>query len=275
MSVKIRAVIVDDEPLARDALRVMLKGDREIEIVAECGDGREAVAAVREFAPDIIFLDVQMPDLDGFAVVERIGIENMPVTIFVTAFDRYALRAFAAHALDYLLKPFDHERFDDAIARAKQSVRQRKFGEASDNLFALIKEIKDSSQKSPSETAGEESGASGNKELPERLAIKASGSIYFLKTETIDWIEATGDYARLYADGKAHLMRETMTRLHARLDPKKFLRIHRSIIVNIESIKDVQPLFNGAYIVTLTSGKRLKSSRGYRSELQSLLDEAR
>lgn len=281
---KIRAVIVDDEPLARRALRALLAADSEIEIVAECGNGRDAVSVIRAQNPDVVFLDVQMPDADGFEVVKQIGAAQMPVIVFVTAYDQYALRAFAAHALDYLLKPFDHERFDDALKRAKHSARNRKIGALSENLFALLKEMGDDSaapdvsESAIAKNAGE---PARDDEQPfaaplERLTIKADRRIYFLKVEEIDWIEATGDYARLHtAGGKTHLMRETMSRLHARLDRKKFIRIHRSIIVNVESVTDIQPLFKSEFIFTLNGGKRLKSGRGYRSEFQALLDEAR
>jgi two-component system, LytTR family, response regulator len=267
---KIRALIVDDETLAREVLSVMLVDDDEIEIIAECRNGREAVKAIREKSPDIVFLDIQMPETDGFQVIEEIGAKQMPVTVFVTAFDKHALQAFEAHALDYLLKPFDHERFDTALQRAKTAVRQRKLGEMSENLLAVLQEMKSENNKLSSETEKR------NQQEPiDRVVIKASGKIYFLKTVEIDWIEASGDYLTLHSGGKNHLIRETMQDFLAKLDAKKFIRIHRSTIVNIEQIKDIQPLFKGEYIITLNSGKRLKSSRGYRSELQAMLDEAR
>lgn len=273
MNPKIRAIIVDDESLAREALLVMLGDDSEIEVIAECRNGREAVAAIREQLPDVVFLDIQMPEMDGFQVIEEIGVEQMPVTVFVTAFDKHALRAFEAHALDYLLKPFDHDRFDTALQRAKTQVRQQRLGEISENLFAVMQDMNFKSGES--EADNRKSDKNIQKEPIDRVVIKASGRIYFLKTEEIDWIEASGDYLSLHSAGKSHLIRETMNNFHAKLDAKKFLRIHRSTIVNVERIKDIQPLFKGEYVITLTSGKRLKSSRGYRCELQSLLDEAR
>jgi len=267
---KIRALVVDDESLAREALLVMLGGDPEIEVIAECRNGREAVQIIREQSPDIVFLDIQMPEMDGFQVIEDVGTKQMPVTVFVTAYDKHALRAFEAHALDYLLKPFDHERFNTALQRAKTFVRQQKLGEISESLFAVLQDMNADSDELPSET---DKGA--QKEPVDRVVIKSGGRIYFLKTEEIDWVEGAGDYLTLHSGSQTHLIRETMGNFHAKLDSQKFLRIHRSTIVNIERIKDIKPLFKGEYVITLTSGKRLKSSRGYRHELQSLLDEAR
>jgi len=268
MQQKIRTMIVDDEPLARDALRVMLVADPDIEIVAECGSGLEAIAEIRKQSLDLVFLDVQMPDADGFQVIREIGIEKMPLTVFVTAYDKYAIRAFDARALDYLLKPFDHERFEDTLRRAKKQIHQQKLGATGEKLLALLGDMR-VAPKSHAQQAG--SGI----EKTTRLAIKSSGRIYFIKTDEIDWVEATGDYVRLHVGNKSHLMRETMNSLHVRLDHKMFLRIHRSSVVNIERVKDIQPLFKGEYIITLTSGIELKSSRGYRHELQNLLDQAR
>lgn len=256
---KIRALIVDDESLAREALLVMLDDDPEIEVIAECRNGREAVTVIREQSPDVVFLDIQMPEMDGFQVVEEIGAKQMPVTIFVTAYDKHALRAFEAHALDYLLKPFDHERFSNALQRAKTRVRQQQLGDISEGLFAALRDLKPKAA-SPS---------------IDRVVIKSGGRIYFLKTEEIDWVEGAGDYLTLHSGSQTHLIRETMGNFHATLDPQKFLRIHRSTIVNIERIKDIRPIHKGEYVITLTSGISLKASRGYRHEIQSLLDQAR
>lgn len=275
MNRKIRALVVDDESLAREALLVMLGGDPEIEVIGECRNGREAVRIIREQSPDVVFLDIQMPEMDGFQVIEEIGAEQMPVTVFVTAFDKHALRAFEAHALDYLLKPFDHDRFESALHRAKITVRQQRLGEISESLLGALQDIKLQTGEPPSKTVHGKSGSAAHREPIDRVVIKSSRRIYFLKTEEIDWVEAAGDYLTLHSGGKTHLIRETMSDFHAKLNPKIFLRIHRSTIVNIERIKDIQPLFKGEYVITLTSGKRLKSSRGYRRELQPLLDQAR
>jgi two-component system LytT family response regulator len=263
----IRTLIVDDEPLARDAVRVLLGDDSDIIIIAECRNGKEAVKAIREQAPDLIFLDVQMPDLDGFKVIEQVGAEHMPVTVFVTAYDKYALRAFASHALDYILKPFDHERFNDALRRAKSQVRRQKFYEQSHRLLALLGEL----HGAPQVVAKEEDTA--QRKFFERLVIKSGGHIFFLQVDEIDWIEADGDYMRLHVGTKSHLLRETMNELAAKLDPQKFMRIHRSAIVNVERVKDIRPFFKGEHILTLTDGKQLKMSRAYRDKLQALLGQ--
>ena len=270
MNRKIRALIVDDEALARKALRAMLNDDPEMEVIAECRNGREAVAVIREQSPDIVFIDIQMPEMDGFEVIEEVGAAQMPVTVFVTAYDKHALRAFEAHALDYLLKPFDHDRFNTALQRAKIQVRQQKLSESSENLFSMLQDIKLKSNDSPPDT-----DKPAHQEPIDRVVIKASGRVYFLKVEEIDWVEAEGDYLSLHSGSQTHLIRETMRNFQAKLDPKKFLRIHRSTIVNIERIKDIRPLFKGEYVITLTNGKRLNSSRSYRHHLQKLLDQAR
>lgn len=275
MNRTIRALIVDDESLAREALLVMLNGDPEMEVVAECRNGKEAVTAIREQSPDVVFLDIQMPEMDGFQVVEEVGATRMPVTVFVTAYDKHALRAFEAHALDYVLKPFDHDRFDAVLRRAKTSVRQRRLGEISESLFAVLQDMNLKTGESPAGTDEIKPDRSTHKEPLERVVIKSGGRIYFLKVEEIDWVEGAGDYLSLHSGSQTHLIRETMGNFHAKLDPQKFLRIHRSTIVNVERIKDIRALYKGEYLITLTSGIGLKASRGYRHELQQLLDEAR
>ena len=253
MQTPIRTLIVDDEPLCRERLRTLLEGDADVAVVGECGDGAEAVAALREGGCDLVFLDVQMPILDGLEVVEAVGPGRMPTVVFVTAYDRYALRAFEVQALDYLLKPFDRERFDKALARAKAHVRRDRSAEASRQLLDLLKEARP-----------------GPRHL-ERLVIKSGGRIFFLKAEEIDWIEAAGNYLRLHAAGETHLLRETMNALEERLDPARFLRIHRSTMVNIERVKEIQPLFHGDYVVLLRDGTELTLSRTYRQRVQEVL----
>ncbi len=249
----IRTLIVDDEPLCRERLRTLLAADPDFTVVGECSDGAEAVATLRESPCDLIFLDVQMPVMDGLEVVEAIGPEQMPTVIFVTAYDRYALRAFEVQALDYLLKPFDRERFEKALTRAKANVRRDQSAEASRQLLALLGDTRP-----------------GRKHL-ERLVIKSGGRIFFLKMEEIDWIEAAGNYLRLHVGRETHLLRETMNALEGRIDPERFLRIHRSTIVNIERIREIQPLFHGDYVVLLRDGTELTLSRTYRQRLQEVL----
>ena len=275
MNQKIRALIVEDESLAREVLLVMLGNDPEIEIIAECRNGKEAVAAIRKNSPDVVFLDIHMPEMDGFQVIEQIGAAQMPVTIFVTAYDKHALRAFEMHALDYLLKPFDHDRFDNTLQRVKTIIRQKKLGEISESLLAMLQDVKPKAEKTSSETKDSMPEKIARKETMERVIVRSGGRIYFLKTEEIDWVEGSSNYLSLHIGGETHLIRETMGNFHSRLDSRKFLRIHRSTIVNIDRIKDIRPLFKGEYVITLKSGKRLKASRGYRHEIQSLLDEAR
>jgi two-component system, LytTR family, response regulator len=251
---KIRALIVDDEPLARERIRTLLEGESDIESVAECGDGLSAISLIERERPDLLFLDIQMPELDGFHVLEALrNALPLPAVIFVTAYDKYALRAFEVHALDYLLKPFDRERFSRAVERARRHLRREKKGALDERLLSLLADIK-----------------SEPKHL-ERLVIKSSGRVFFLKTEEIDWIEAASNYVRLHAGRESHLMRETMSALEVKLDPKKFLRVNRSAIVNIEKIKELCPLFRGEYEIVLQTGARLTLGRAYREKLQELL----
>lgn len=247
---KMRAVVVDDEPLARERLRMLLASEDWLEVVHECADGASAVVAIQKFRPDIVFLDVEMPGANGFDVIEAIGADQMPFVVFVTAYDKYAIKAFDVHAVDYLLKPFDRERFQQAVARARQQLEQRSGGELERRLLALVQDLKPTHQKL------------------ERFVIKSGGRVFFVRSEEIDWIEAAGNYVKLHVGTDAHLFRETMNALEARLNPDTFYRIHRSHIVNIERVRELQPWFNGEYVVFLKDGTRLTLSRGYREKLQ-------
>ena len=259
MPEKIRTLIVDDEPLARRNLRVLLEKDPQIEILDECRNGREAVKAINALSPDLIFLDIQMPELDGFDVLARVGPEQIQAIIFVTAFDQYALKAFEVHAFDYLLKPFDDERFAFALRRAKSQIEAREINRVSKRLLALLEERESLAD------------SSAEKNYLTRLMIKASGRVVLLKVGEIDFIEADGNYAKLHVGRKAHLLREKMHDLEGRLDPAKFVRIHRSIIVNLDRIKELHPHFNGDYIVVLNDGTQLKLSRSRRENLENRL----
>jgi two-component system LytT family response regulator len=260
IAAKIRTLIVDDEPLARRNLRVLLEKDPQIELLDECRNGREAVKAINALSPDLIFLDIQMPEMDGFDVLERVGPEHIQAIIFVTAFDQYALKAFDVHALDYLLKPFDDERFTNALQRAKSQIEARQMNKLTQRLLALL-----------DERATERNDALQQKNYLTRLMIKASGRVMLLKVEDIDFIEADGNYAKLHAGRKSHLLREKMHDLEGRLDPAKFIRIHRSIIVNLDRIKEMHPHFNGDYIVVLEDGRKLRLSRTRRENLEARL----
>ena len=263
MPEKIRTLIVDDEPLARRNLRVLLENDPQIEIVDECRNGREAVKAINTLSPDLIFLDIQMPELDGFDVLARVGPERIQAIIFVTAFDQYALKAFEVHALDYLLKPFDDERFAFALRRAKSQIEAREINRVSKRLLTLLEERELHRQ------TGDDS--MGEKSYLTRLMVKASGRVVLLKVGDIDFIEADGNYAKLHVGRKAHLLREKMHDLEGRLDPAQFVRIHRSVIVNLDRIKELHPHFNGDYIVILEDGRQLRLSRTRRENLEARL----
>jgi two-component system LytT family response regulator len=248
----IRVLIIDDEPLARQRIRSLLEAEADVSVAGECDDGQKAVAAIREHRPDLIFLDVHMPELDGFGVLEELGGERVPAVIFVTAYDRYALQAFEVHALDYLLKPFDRERFERALERARAQIGRAQTAEVSEQLRALLED------------------ARPGKKYLDRVVIKSASRVFFLRVEEIDWIEAAGNYLKLHAGTEAHLLRETMNGLEGRLDPERFLRIHRSTMVNIERIQELQPWFHGDYVVLLRDGTRLTLSRSYRQKLQDL-----
>jgi two-component system LytT family response regulator len=252
-AIRLRAIIVDDEMLARQIIREMLEHDPEVEVVAECINGREAVEAIQTYQPDLLFLDIQMPEVAGFEVLEALKGERLPIVIFVTAYDQYAVRAFDVHALDYLLKPFDRERFEMAISRAKAQLRRERNGELDRRIVALLEALK------------------AEAKYVERLVIKNGGRVFFLETGEINWVEAEGNYVRLHTDKKAHLLRETISSLEEQLDPKKFLRVHRSTIVRIDSIRELQPWFHGEYHIILHNGTKLTLSRNYREQLQLVL----
>ena len=246
---KLRVLIVDDEELGRRGVRARLDRAGGVDVVGECAGGREAVAAIAERTPDVVFLDVQMPGLDGFGVVEAVGPEAMPVTVFVTAFDEHALRAFEAQALDYLTKPIDDDRFERALERARQRVADRRDGALGRQVSAAL--------------AGRTDGP-----VPEaRFLADHGGRVAVVRREAIDWVEAAGDYVRLHAEGRGHLLRETMGRMEDRLGGAPFVRVHRSAIVNVDRVRDLRPLANREYVVGLTDGSEVRLSRSYRDRL--------
>ena len=249
----IRALVIDDEPLAREIIREMLQDDPEVEIVGESVNGRDALAAIAAHTPDLLFLDVQMPRMSGFEVLESLPSGRMPLVIFVTSYDQYAVRAFEVHAIDYLLKPFDRPRFETALERAKARIRRKRSGDVDQRILSLLEELK-----------------AGPKYL-ERLIVKTGGRVIFLDVEEIDWIEAEGNYVNVHTGEKSHLLRETISNLETQVDPKRFVRIHRSAIVNINRIQELQPWFHGEYRVILHNGTQLTLSRNYREKLQNVL----
>ncbi|HKG95743.1 MAG TPA: LytTR family transcriptional regulator DNA-binding domain-containing protein [Gemmatimonadaceae bacterium] len=252
----IRTLIVDDEALARRGLRTLLRDDPEVEVVGECRDGREAVAAIRERRPELVYLDVQMPALDGFAVIDAVGVEAMPAVVFVTAYDEHALRAFEVHALDYLLKPFDRDRFARSLDRAKRLVRAAAPAPSSGDLAALLRDLRAAPPAPP--------------RYAERLLVKHDGRIYFVPAADVDWVEAAGNYLRIHAGAERHLLHETMNALEERLDPARFVRVHRSAIVNVDRIREIQPWFHGGLVIILKTGARVTASRTYKDRLLSL-----
>lgn len=248
----ITTIIVDDERVARQALRELLIDDGEFEILAECSNGKAAVSAIKEKQPQVVFLDVRMPELDGFQIIQSVGLEKMPLTVFVTAYDKYAVKAFESQALDYVLKPFEETRIARVLERIKRRLRdvegaalKRQFNE----LVALSRKI-----------------------YLDRIAIKSGGRILFLNMSEIRWIESAGNYLRFCTvDQSTHEVRETMNDLEQRLDPARFVRIHRSTIINLEHIKELKAWYTGEYAVVMAGGKELTLSRGYRDQLSRLM----
>jgi two-component system, LytTR family, response regulator len=246
---RIRALIIDDEPLARAGLRRLLEGDTEVEILGECGDGLEAAEQIRRLHPDLIFLDIQMPELDGFGVLDSLTPDELPLVIFVTAYDQHALRAFQVHALDYLLKPFEEERFHEALDRAKAHLHQKNGSQITRRILEML------------------DGNREERQSPGRIMVRNAGRITFVRVEEVDWIEAQGDYVCLHCQGKKHLVREKISDMETQLAADRFLRIHRSTIVSIPRIKEMQPLFHGEYAVVLHDGTRLTMSRSFRDRV--------
>jgi two-component system LytT family response regulator len=255
----LRTLIVDDEPLARERVRMMLGMHDDVAVVGECGDGQQAIDAIRAQRPDLVFLDVQMPGVDGFGVLRALEGEIMPHVVFVTAYDQYALKAFEVHALDYVLKPFNAERFSQALLRARAAIAKHEDGDSvvdKDRLRTLVASL------------------TAEQREKQRIVVKSSGRVFFVKVDDIDWIEAEGNYVRLHMGSQSHLLRETMKGMESVLDAGQFIRIHRSTIVNADRIRELQPLFHGEYAVILRDGTRLVASRGPDNRLKKLLAEA-
>jgi two-component system, LytTR family, response regulator len=247
----IRALIVDDEPPARRRIRALLQAESDFAAVEECRDGREAIRAIEETAPDLVFLDVQMPEANGFDVVAAVGPDRMPPVIFVTAYDEFALRAFEVHALDYLLKPFDRERFEQALQRARAQIAQRRSGELDARLRRLLSDV----QPAPRYTR--------------RILARSGTRHVFVPVEDIAWIEAADNYVYLHTGQESYRIRGPMSAVEASLDPEQFVRVHRSAIVNILHIKEMEPVFKGEYLIRLHTGARVSSSRTYTERLRN------
>ena len=250
---KIRTLVVDDEPMARERVLSLLQQQPDIEVVGECADGAQALSAIERLEPELVFLDIQIPVMDGFGVIRALAPNRIPMVVFTTAYDEYTLRAFEVHALDYLLKPFDGPRFLRTLERARERLDRQRVGDLGKRLLAMVQDLKPE----PAQPS-------------DRLVVKSGGRIFFVRTEEIDWVDAAGNYVRLHVKGDSYLFRETMAAMEARLDRTRFVRIHRSHIVNADRIKELQPA-NGDYIVVLRSGTQLPLSRGHRDKLQSRL----
>lgn len=272
----IRVLVVDDEPIARRRVRRMLRLEPDVDVIDEVGSGSEAIEAIRKERPDLVLLDVQMPDVDGFGVVDALGAEAMPLTIFVTAFNEYAVRAFDVNAIDYLLKPYDPERFRSAFQRARSHMERVSSAEQGRKIRALLEQvIGDDRTSAALADRGPASAPNGMGAPPprvrflDRLMVKHDGRVSFVKVSDVDWFEASGNYVRVHVGKGSHLIRETMHHIEAQLEPSMFVRIHRAVIVNIDRIKELQPWFAGDYVVLLRDGRQLKLSRTYREHLQS------
>jgi two-component system, LytTR family, response regulator len=249
---KIKALIVDDEPLARDRIRELLKDHPDVAVIAEARNGQEAIDSVASHNPDLVFLDIQMPDLDGFDVLQNLNVEKLPVIIFVTAYDQYALRAFDVHAVDYLTKPFDRERFAKAVEQAKVFLKGTKEPDTA-RILSMLQELR-----------------AGARYL-ERFAIKNGETVFFVRAEDVDAIEAQGNYVRLSLASSSHLLRDTLNNVESQINPRMFVRIHRRTIVNIDRIKEVQTWARGEYRVVLSTGAHYTLSRGYRQHFEKFI----
>ncbi len=253
---KLRILIVDDEPLARERVRALLSAEASVEIVGECGNGPDALASIRKDRPDIVFLDMQMPGADGLQVVGELPADDRPAIVFVTAHDKFAIDAFGVHATDYLLKPFDQDRFRTALKRASDHVRAKRAGDLNARLENLL------------------AAAAPVPKKPGRLAFKTDGRVVFLRPEDIVWVEAADNYVLLHlTDAPRLILRETLSALEERLGAKEFARVNRSALVRLEQVKELQPTFHGDYTVVLRDGTRIPLSRSYRGQLERFAAE--
>lgn len=279
----IRTLIVDDEPLARDGIRVLLENDPEIEIVGECADGEQAIAAIEEASPDLVFLDVQMPERNGFETLRGLEVDSPPFVVFVTAYDQYAVEAFEVHALDYVLKPFDDDRFLAAVARAKGEIRQQRDSEFTSRVAEMLAQRerdregfgRTAPKSGDAENGARSQGSPAQDEdgFLKRLVVKRAGRVFFVDVGRVDWFEAADYYVRLHVGDDRHLLRITMKELERTLDPGRFIRIHRSHIVRIDVIRELQPYFHGEYVVILEDGTKLPLSRSRRKKLERALGQ--
>lgn len=258
--IKIRTAIIDDEPLAREKIRTFLKSENDIEVIGECKDSLEAIELIKKSKPDLIFLDIKMPGMNAFEMLENISkdVKEIPIIIFTTAFDKYALKAFEVHALDYLLKPFDRERFQLTLNRVRERLKNKNAEQNSSKILEALNQFKEKDE-------------SATGKYLEKIVIKSSDKIYFVQTSEIEWLEASGNYIKIFANDASHITRDTMNSMESKLNPKKFLRIHRSVIVNVNYIKEFKPWFNGEYEVYMKNKTKFTSGRTYKKNIDSLI----
>jgi two-component system LytT family response regulator len=256
----VRTIIADDEHLARKKLRLLLGSEPGVQVIAECQDGQQTIEAIKAHKPDLLLIDVRMPDLDGFQVLRKIDPDEMPVVVFTTAYDQFAIRAFEAHALDYLLKPFDGERLHHAIERARAELLKSHDRDLTSRILDVLAKNTEAKVES--------------RRTDDRMVIRAGGKVVFVDVKEIDWIEAAANYVKVNVGKDSYLLREGIGSITERLDPDRFVRIHRSAIVNVRKIKELQPCESGEYIAVLKNGKELSCSRGYRAELQRLIGKS-
>ncbi|MFC2953403.1 LytR/AlgR family response regulator transcription factor [Marinicaulis aureus] len=267
---KIRVILVDDEPLALRGLKLRLQAFPEVEIVGECANGREAVKEIKALTPDLVFLDIQMPGLDGFGVVRAMIGAPAPLFIFVTAYDKYAIDAFEANALDYIVKPVEEERLNDALHRAREALKSKVAASRESKLIEMLASLSDDDRDRIKELINDPEWTDKQR-YPERLSFKDGSKVVMLDADEIEWIDAAGDYMCIHAGGKTHIIRETMKALQTRLDPERFQRVHRSAIVNVKRVKELHPHSNGEYFLILDNGGELKLSRSYKDVVARFL----
>ncbi len=270
---RIRTLLVDDEQLARRGLELRLASAPDLEVVGECANGREAVDMVAKLEPDLMFLDIQMPGLSGFDVLARLPQDSLPVIVFVTAFDRYAIDAFEARALDYLLKPVEDARLEQALARVRRYLDERALLEQHERMLGLLADVQGAGELAPEQLLARVAGAAPER-YPDVVAIRTGRDVVRIKSAQIDWIDAAGDYMCIHAAGETHVLRATMKQLESALDPQIFQRVHRSAIVNLRRVRRLRPHANGEYFLTLDTGQELKLSRTHRDKVELLLGGA-
>jgi len=270
---KLRAIVIDDEPLARRGLRLRLEAMQDVEIVAECGNGREALERIPQLRPDVVFVDIQMPGVNGLQLVQQLPLEELPQVVFVTAYDQYAVEAFEVNAVDYVLKPIEEQRLALAIERVREKLASADIASQREQLLEAVADLTQESPEALEQklAAGAFHGELSSSAYPEKIAIKDSGKITLVPAQEIDWIDAAGDYMCVHANGDTHVMRITMKELEQQLDPKQFQRIHRSTIVNLNRVREICAHINGEYHLVLNNGERLKMSRSYKNKVQHFL----